>query len=633
MLPPGYYEPGPNGTFNVGTPAGVLPMALTPEQLADAGLQPYDPTQQPLPMAGGGGGGASPSPFSLNVTTTGTAPSPGAVQGLPPIVGATADVPPAAPGPARPLISAAPAAPAGPPQPTAEGPSRASEIDEITQRAVKSRLRGGGPVRTIPEHQQETTGKVKRQAGPSPEAEAAVSDAELNYQLWKQQQAEATGSAMEQAGYQRTGEAEQARYQLEMDQYRRSLIDQDIEAKQKDIADREERVAQMASQPQSYLQSHGALASAAVVIGTALGAAGAMLGHGHNDSLDIMNKAVDDEYRAQESAIAHAKNGIEAKRWALGEFIAAHGDPRTAELEFKLRAKDLITQMAEAEALKSGAPGVMAAFQDWKAERDLQRAKEVAALDAQVRGEVEQNWKTIPQQRTGGGGDLLSALRYGGQVREAAQKAFGVLGTEEQAKLNLEQRKVEGQYGVPGAVNAATTPHERELGMTTPSKRGSPVGAAINKANEQQTLTSQAMALADSYEKANIHANENYASWEATKHANKITNEAAAMFAKANIGSSDQMAQEEAHRHLPVAGNPLFGGGLTSKTTVREAAKAMREQALDKYNSTRTTLGLPPVTEAEFKANYMHGAQAGGRAGAPVKTFQPDEGEGEKAEE
>jgi len=604
-------------------------MALTPDQLAGAGLQPYNQDAMPPPvmpdmrLAEGGGGGA--------------------VQGLPPITGvvdapvAPMQAPTVAPkqlpgeqpaaAPTKVLIKATPAVGAPPEQTAApEVNPRNRELDELVQGAVKRKLRGGGAVRTVPEHQQETTGKVKRQAGPSPAAMEAVSDAEIDYQLQKQSEAESVAAGMEPAANRMAGDVAQQRYQLDMDQFRRQLIDRDIEDRQKGIDEREQHIAQMASNPQSFFQSHGALASAAVVIGSALGAAGASLAHTPNFAQEIMQKAVDDEFRAQEAAIVHAKNGTEAERWSLAQFVKAHGDPYTAEQEFKLRAKDLIEKMAETEAVRSGAPGVMAAFQDWKAQRDLERAKEVASLDASVRGEVEQNWKTIPKQTTGGGADLLSALQYGAKVRKAGEEAFGVIPATEQAKLGLERQKVEGEWGKPGATggNPALTPLERELGMSTPAKRGSPVGAQLTKANQTLEASAKAVRLADAYEQANLHANDNLSSWDAKKRAEKITEEARGTFMTSILESTSDSAKEQAEKQLPIGGAHLLPWNLTTPAAITEAAAAMREKALDNFNSSRAALGLQPVSMEDFRTNYTSGAQTGAKQEGKVETFQED---------
>lgn len=453
-MPPGYYALRPDGLFDMSTPQGAFPTALNEDQLQGAGLQPFNPAAVPPP----------PMPDMQLAQNQSDAPTqstaPPAPPPLAPDVQGTFDktfggkTDPLLNAPkTRILIKAAPgSAGAAPQQPGEETDPRRRELDDLVQKGVQSKLRGG-PGKVVPEHQQETTGKVERKVGPSQEALEAVSDADINQQLWMQQKAEGQAEGMQAEGERRLNDLRVDDTELYADQQRRQLIDQDYAARMQDISEREARIDQMAQNPGNFVQSHGALAGIAAVVGVALGAGGAAMTHSPNFAENILDKATDDEFRAQQAAIKNARDSVEAKRWSLGEFLKAHGDPRTAELEFKLRVKDLAMKQAEAEALRSGAPAVMAAFQDWKSQRDLDRAKEMAALDASVRGEVEQNWKTIPKQTTGGGGGLLQALKYGQQLRQAGEGAFGIIPAEKQAQIDV-AREAAGAKGGDAARGA-----------------------------------------------------------------------------------------------------------------------------------------------------------------------------------
>lgn len=446
------FAPRPDGLFDVTLDSGlVLPMALPEQSLLSAGLQPAMPPPPPVTQTQGL---AQAAPWEVgpqqSLPDVGPNMSPAPQQSLPP-----PGPPPAPPRPTQnvPMIPLqvdpaeqqrardASIVDRPPPAPKklipvtgagAPGAQRPSTPEEQVQAQTDVYLQGllrprPASVTKIPAHDELLGYSVKKGAEIDPEKEADVDiqDEALQEAVRERARIEAGRQAVQ--GGMQAREAERQEEELANAQMLRREKDEDISRRRTAVDKRSAEVAEMAPDPGKFFHDRGAVATLLAGVGAAMGTYASVKTGAPNFALQILNDGVQREYDAQVRAIEQADKGVDRQRLALADMIRDHGDPRTAELEFKMMARDIAALKIEATAVKSGSAETMARAEQVIAEMRKMSAEDKLKLDLAMQDDVQQTWRHVPQKTIGGGGppDPLKAMQKAAAYKEAAGKVYG----------------------------------------------------------------------------------------------------------------------------------------------------------------------------------------------------------------
>lgn len=430
------YRARSDGLFDVDVPGvGMMPMAVSEEQLQARGLTPYMDAPAPMMPDLRLAQAASPvAPTMDNVAAASEAttfdvnynPHAGtmSVSGGPPqrLYSGPEDAPPP-PGPAQaPLVAARAAAPAGPGVQAAPG-RRSGDIDKLTADQYERDLKGKPAwSMKVPGGDQRVGFATQKQEGPDPKTWENYVHAREGMVQSTEETAQAGAERMKQRADQVEGTlGATPDYDLIVKENQRAHIDGEISDRLKQINTRRDEWREKASQPFDEWKDRSAVAGVFAAIAAALGAYGAAKAGTKNFALEILNDSANREYQAHRDAIANAKDAITIEKDDLAQLIKTHGDPRSAELEFKMQRTEIAAVRAEAEALRSGSVELVERAKLFRAAVDEENAGRAMELSALIRGTVAEQFRyQAPRVVSGGGGmDPVKAAKRAAEFRGA----------------------------------------------------------------------------------------------------------------------------------------------------------------------------------------------------------------------
>lgn len=415
-----------DGSFELDTPAGPLPVAATEDQLLaeghepDAGIAPPSLAGLPPPPTGrlaldDGAGGQGNSP-----ATASDAPSPlgglGSGSGGAPNYGSGGGTEGA---PAVPVSGGSGAPRSGgdraEEKPREQAPAPATKRIRISGSAPAA---SAAPTRSGSGKPVEVARTVKLGKKVSQDQLDADSDAEIDVRLAAQNKADRDAGRAQRLG--EVADADLARQEREIsaDEIKATRMRDEYARRTREIEDGRREVDEMEVDPDQLFGD--GITFPKIMAGISIIAGGVLQGLkglDKNPGLEAINQAVERNIAMQKERIARKRQGVADKETELERLMKIYGNPEIAERE--LRERQLGLAEAWAKRTMMDAPeDVQANLQTYFADRGQQRAKERMAIDQAAQDDV-----TI-QMRSGGGG--------GGA---AAKKSGPALGTERTEKI------------------------------------------------------------------------------------------------------------------------------------------------------------------------------------------------------
>jgi len=415
-------------------------------------------------------------------------------------------------------------------------------------------------------------------------------------------QAQTTARKGEQQA-QAEAEAKQADYRYDLErakQERSSRLDAQLAKSQQALTD-----YQHASEidPDHYWANKSTGGKIAALLGVALSGLGMTAAGqpGKNPAMDQINAEIQRDIAAQRANLAKKGKDLEAQNSMLGiaRGISDRADAQDAwatQAAIKNVQQELTRQVDRANN-----PVVAAKAQVLQQQLEEQRAEAQLKLGAAMQDETTTSSTT--QERF----DRKRTVASGGGLSDPWLRVFH--GAKRMGLNNDQAQQYADRYvpnhalgGAAGAAGGVLSPLEKELGISKPVSSRSGVGAQIRDANKDMASGAALYNLNEEWKRAEHDANDHY--WDRSKaiKAKRLKEEAAALYARTVIGSSDQESQKAAAEHYPDAGF----GNATLGSTIDSSAEATNQRILGVINGHRSTLKLKPWNMTDLN---KHAAQ------------------------
>lgn len=211
----------------------------------------------------------------------------------------------------------------------------------------------------------------------------------------------------------------------------------------------------------------------AIAIGGAVAGMFQAMKGGDNQFVSAINRNIDLDIQAQQSAIDNKKSAVQARNTLYGQLVASHQDAALARLQTKNAMLEAAKMQLDAEAKRLGNP--IAAANAERAinavdrqQAEIQRSIDVAERDAAIRAQAAAAAaRAAAEERNFRRGVELEKLR------------------QDNRKLDIEEMKETGG-GKPG---------ERFVATGTDPKSGAPVGFMARNGEVAKNVTEQLAAL------------------------------------------------------------------------------------------------------------------------------------------